>query len=125
MKKRIQILIILLTLVTVMTSCVSNNQSSAKTTIKENFAMSDTYNYDVDENSKGMKLKINLLLTKGTVEFQLKDPNGDIRWNSKATSEKEFDEVKEFKKITGEWTLTFTSVDNSSEGNLNLTFDSL
>lgn len=125
MKKRIQILVILLSLVIVMTGCISKNQSSAKATIKENFAMMDTYNHIVEENSKGMKLKIDLLLTKGTVEFELKDPNGDIRWNSKVNSEKEFDEVKEFDKITGEWTLTFTSINNSGEGNLKLTFDSL
>ena len=125
MKKRIQTLIILLSLVTIITGCVSKNQSSAKATIKENFAMSDTYDYNVEENSKGMKLRINLLITKGTVEFELKDPNGDITWQGKANSEKEFDEIKEFEKITGQWSLTFNSIDNSGEGSLKLSFDSL
>ena len=125
MKKRIQTLIILLSLVTIITGCVHKNQSSAKATIKESFTMSDTYDYKVEENSKGMKLRINLLLTKGTVEFELKDPNGDIRWQGKINSEKEFDEAKKFENITGQWLLTFNSIDNSGEGNLKLSFDSL
>lgn len=83
----------------------------------------DTYSYNVEDDFKGMKLEINLNLTKGIVTFELKDPNGDIQWSGEVDSDKPLKEVKSFDKITGEWTLTFENVDNSGEGEMNLQFN--
>ncbi len=123
MKRRISILIIMLSLIFGMTGCIVRNQSSAHYTIKEGQRVTDTYSYTVEDDFNGMKLEINLTLTKGEVEFELKDPNGDIRWDGKATSEQSIKEINEFEKIVGEWTLIFNSIENSGEGEIKLQFN--
>ncbi len=125
MKRKLLILIIVLSLIVGMTGCIVRNQSSAHYTIKEGQKVTDTYSYTVEDDFNGMKLEINLELTKGDVEFELKDPNGDLRWDGKATSEKSINEIREFEKIVGEWTLIFNSIDNTGEGKIELQFNRL
>ncbi|WP_077369175.1 hypothetical protein [Anaerosalibacter sp. Marseille-P3206] len=125
MKKRLTFIIIIGVFLLAMTGCIVRNQSSAHYSIKEGSKITDTYSYNVEDDFKGMKLKINLNLTKGIVTFELKDPNGDIQWSGEVDSDKPLKEVKSFDKITGEWTLTFENVDNSGEGELNLQFNRL
>ncbi|QUH21019.1 hypothetical protein [Alkaliphilus sp. B6464] len=125
MKRKFPILIIMVSLIFGMTGCIIRNQSSAHNTITEGQKITDTYIYTVEDDFNGMKLEINLALTKGEVEFELKDPNGVIKWDGKATSEKSINEIREFEKIVGEWTLIFKSIDNTGEGKLELQFNRL
>lgn len=125
MKRKLPILIIIVSLIFGITGCIVRNQSSAHNTITEGNKFTDTYSYTVEDDFNGMKLEINLTLTKGEVAFELKDPNGDIKWDGKATSEKSINEIKEFEKIVGEWTLIFNSIDNTGEGKLELQFNKL
>ncbi len=125
MKRKLPILIIMVSLILGMTGCIVRNQSSAHNTITEGQKMTDTYSYTVDDDFNGMKLEINLVLAKGEVEFELKDPNGDIKWDGKATSEKSINEIREFEKIVGKWTLIFNSIDSTGEGKLELQFNRL
>ena len=112
-------------LIIVLTGCIVKNQSSAHYIIKEGHKITDTYYYDVEDDFEGMKLEIDLILTKGKVKFELKDPNGNIQWNGEVTSDKSLKETKDFDKISGKWTLTFESIDNLGEGELNLQFNRL
>lgn len=125
MKRKLPILLIMVSLILGMTGCVVRDQSSAHYAITEGQKITDTYSYTVEEDFNGMKLEMNLTLTKGEVEFELKDPNGDIKWDGKATSEKSINEIREFEKIVGEWTLIFNSIDNTGEGKLALQFNRL
>jgi len=79
----------------------------------------------VEDDFNGMKLEINLTLTKGEVEFELKDLNGDVKWDGKVTSEKSLNEIREFEKIVGKLTLIFDSIENTGEGKLELQFNRL
>lgn len=126
MKRKLTILTIIIGIfIFSAVGCVVRNQSSAHNTIKEGSKFSDTYNYDVEEDFKGMKLEVKLALKKGKVKFELKDPNGDIKWSEEVTSDKKFNETKEFEKIVGEWTLTFENIDLSGDGDLQLQFNRL
>ncbi|PKM49187.1 MAG: hypothetical protein CVV02_17120 [Firmicutes bacterium HGW-Firmicutes-7] len=125
MKKWVIFIIVMGVFLFAITGCIVRNQSSANYSIKEGFEFTDTYSYNVEDDFKGMKLKINLTLTKGKVSFELKDPNGDIKWSGDVNLDEPLNEVKSFDKITGEWTLTFENVDNSGEGELNLQFNRL
>lgn len=125
MKRNLSLTIIIGMIFFVMTGCIVRNQSSAHNTIEQGTKISDTYTYTVEDDFKGMKLEINLTLTKGNVKFELKDPNGDIQWSEEVTSDKPLKEIKSFDKIVGDWTLIFESIDNSGEGKLDLQFNRL
>lgn len=125
MKKWLTFIILMGVFLFAITGCIVRNQSLANYNIKEGFAFTDNYSYNVEDDFKGMKLEINLTLTKGKVAFELKDPNGDIQWGGEVNSDEPLNEVKSFDKITGEWALTFENVDNSGEGELNLQFNRL
>lgn len=125
MKRNLSLIIMIVTILSIMTGCIVRNQSSAHNTIEQGSKIKDTYIYNVEDDFKGMKLEINLTLTKGNVKFELKDPNGEIQWREEATSDKPLKETKSFDKIVGDWTLTFESIDNSGEGKLDLQFNRL
>ncbi|MPM01948.1 hypothetical protein SDC9_48188 [bioreactor metagenome] len=125
MKKNLSLIIMIVTILSIMTGCIVRNQSSAHNTIEQGSKIKDTYIYKVEDDFKGMKLEINLTLTKGNVKFELKDPNGDIQWSEEVTSDKPLKEIKSFDKIVGDWTLTFESIDNSGEGEFDLQFNRL
>lgn len=78
MKKNLSLIIMIVTILSIMTGCIVRNQSSAHNTIEQGSKIKDTYIYNVEDDFKGMKLEINLTLTKGNVKFELKDPNGEI-----------------------------------------------
>ena len=90
MKKSLTITLILGLFIFMLAGCVVRNQSSAHNTITEGAKITDTCNYTVEDNFKGMKLEINLALTKGNVKFELKDPNGDVQWSEEVTTDKSF-----------------------------------
>lgn len=124
MNKKLKKLIVLTGVLSlILMSCAVKNQSKANYNIQEGQRIKDTYYYDVEEDFKGMSLEIDLILEKGEVEFELIDPDGEIRWNEKVDSTKEFKEKKEFEKLVGEWDLRFENVDESGEGKLNLEFN--
>lgn len=125
MRRNLRLTIIVVMIFFIMTGCIVRNQSSAHNTIEQGSKIKDTYIYNVEDNFKGMKLEINLTLTKGNVKFELKDPNGDIQWSEEVTSDKPLKEIKSFNKIVGDWTLTFESIDNSGEGEFDLQFNRL
>lgn len=125
MKRKFAAMAVIGILIIVLTGCIVKNQSSAHYIIKEGHKITDTYYYDVEDDFEGMKLEIDLTLTKGKVKFELKDPNGNIQWNGEVTSDKSLKETKDFDKISGKWTLTFESIDNLGEGELNLQFNRL
>lgn len=125
MKKSLTITLILGLFIFMLTGCIVRNHSSAHNTITEGSKITDTYSYTVEDDFKGMKLEINLALTKGKVKFELKDPNGDVQWSEEVTADKSFKELKNFDKIVGNWTLTFESIDNSGEGKYELQFNRL
>ncbi|EJO5349155.1 hypothetical protein NRP93_003313 [Clostridium botulinum] len=125
MKKKLTFLMVICILLLGMTGCIVRDQSSAHKTINEGSKFTDTYKYTVKDDFKGMKLKINLTLNKGQVSFKLKDPNGNVKWEGKVTSDKPMNETKEFDKIVGEWNLTFENVNNSGDGKLELQFNRL
>ncbi|WP_195266835.1 hypothetical protein [Clostridium sp. 1001275B_160808_H3] len=124
-KRNLVLSIIIGIILFMMTGCIVRNQSSAHNTIKEGIEISDIYTYNVEEDFKGMKLEINLIITKGNVKFELRDPNGDIEWSEKVTSDKPLKETKSFDKVVGEWTLTFENIDNLGEGEFDLQFNRL
>ncbi|WP_291582634.1 hypothetical protein [Clostridium sp. UBA6640] len=125
MKRKVAAMAVIGILIIVLTGCIVKNQSSAHYIIEEGHKIADTYYYDVEDDFEGMKLEIDLTLTKGKVKFELKDPNGNIQWNGEVTSDKSLKETKDFDKISGKWTLTFENIDNSGEGKLNLQFNRL
>ncbi len=124
MCKRQRKLVFLTTfLILVLSSCVSLNQSKAHYNIVEGEKIKDSYYYDLQENFKGMTLEIDLELVKGEVEFQLVDPNGQVRWTELVDSSQGFKETREFEKVVGNWDLLFESIDQSAEGHLSLEFN--
>ena len=124
MCKRQRKLVFLTTfLILVLSSCVSLNQSKAHYNIVEGEKIKDSYYYDLQENFKGMTLEIDLELVKGEVEFQLVDPNGQVRWTELVDSSQGFKETREFEKVVGNWDLLFESIDESAEGHLSLEFN--
>lgn len=123
MRKRLNVLLILALMILTLTGCVVSNESSGHYTIKEGSKISDTHSYNVEENFDDMKLKINVELTKGKVKFELKDPTGKIQWSEIVTSDKGFNETKEFSKTVGDWSLIFESIDNSAEGKYEFKFN--
>lgn len=125
MRRNLNLAIIIGMIFLIMTGCVVKNQSSAQNTIKEGTEIRDIYTYNVEEDFKGIELEINLILTKGNVKFELKDPNGDIQWSEEATTDKPLNATKSFDKVVGEWTLTFENIDNSGEGEFDLQFNRL
>lgn len=125
MKKRIILILSILIVSVLVTGCIVKNESKASYSIKEGQSIHDTYYYEVKENFDGMSLKIEVELTKGEVEFELIDPEGNVRWTEIVNSEEEFIEVKEFEKLVGDWNLYFESIDNKAEGKLRLKFNEI
>ncbi|GAA0732778.1 hypothetical protein [Clostridium oceanicum] len=125
MKRKLTLLVILSIFLLSLTGCIIKNESSAHYTLKKGSKITDTYDYTVEDNFKGMKLKINLILTKGKVKFTLKDPEGNIQWSETVTSNKPLKETKKFNKKVGKWTLKFENINKSGEGKLNLQFNRL
>ncbi|GMQ62945.1 hypothetical protein [Vallitalea maricola] len=107
-----------------LTSCIYvEDESKSKYDIQKGKKITDTYYYEVKENFEGIKLNIQLDIEEGKVEFELKNPNGDIEWSNVVEGEINYNETKEFEKVVGKWTLNFNSIDNSAQGNLKIKFN--
>lgn len=116
-------LIIMMFFTFALSGCIVWNESRGYGIINEGQNITNTHPYNVNDDFKGMKLKVDLKLNKGEVKIQLKDPNGEIRWEEIATKDNHIEETKEFEKIVGEWMLTFTSIDNTGDGKYNIKFN--
>lgn len=101
------------------------DESSARYNIKKGQKITDTYGYEVKDSYNGMKLKIELDVTDGSISYELKDPSGNIQWSDTVTAGTKLDETKSFNQIEGNWTLNFNNINNEGEGKLKIKFNKL
>lgn len=125
MKSKIVCVVITLVIMTITGCYYVEDESNAKYDIQKGKKITDNYYYDVEDDFEGMKLNIKLEVNEGKVSYELKDPNGKVQWSNVVEGETTYDEVKEFEKIVGKWTLEFESINNEAEGKMNIKFNKL
>ncbi|MCT4508471.1 MAG: hypothetical protein N4A48_06870 [Tepidibacter sp.] len=114
-KKRV---VLLMCSVFILTGC--NNISESSVYNKFSKELNDVYYFDVEEGFKEVKLEIDLNVEKGSVKFELKNPNEDVGWSEVVKGD--FHEIKDLDKIEGKWELRFESLDSDTNGELNIKF---
>lgn len=89
--------------------CNKTYSVSGQGTFTQNNNAAGTFTYNVTSNISTVKVYIKMKTSKGTLNWSVKDPQGNIRWQQNLDGTKNFNETKTFTPIKGLWVLQVSS----------------